>query len=196
MRKILLIFIALLTAMTTWASTFTVTNSGNEFTITRDGTGTESVYYRTVSLSGFPGKNYTEVFKSCTFTGNTTQKTVTITEIDPSTYLDPSHDSYNLLYIIQTTLGRSYRFEVLNNNGEILAYIDRDMKDSNSNYYRMPADCSNTSVEDLAYFDDNGNLLSGTGTKYVDVAVNDISGYYINDHMDFFFRHLEYYIQN
>ena len=177
MKKILLIFVALLTAMTAWASTFTVTSSGNVFTITRTGTGTETVYYRTVSLSAFPGENYSEVVSSHTFTGTETQHTVTVTEIDPSTYLDPSHDTYELLYIIQTTLGRSYRFEVFNGNGEILAYTDREMKDSNSKYYRMPDNCSNTRVDDLAYFDDNGNLLSDTGNKYVDVAVKEISGY-------------------
>ena len=177
MKKLLLILVSMLAAMTAWASTFTVTSSGNVFTITRTGTGTETVYYRTVPLSAFPGENYSEVVSSHTFTGSETQFTVTITEIDPSTYLDPSHDTYELLYIIQTTLGRSYRFEVLNGNGEILAYTDREMKDTNSKYYRMPDNCSNTRVDDLAYFDDDGNLTSGEGNKYVDVAPKQISGY-------------------
>ena len=177
MKKILLLLLTVLTAMTAWASTFTVTNNGNTFTITRTSSGTETVYYRTVSLSAFPGENYSEAVGTLTFTGTETQKTVTITEIDPSTYLDPDHDTYELLYIIQTTLGRSYRFEVFNGNGEILAYTDREMKDSNSKYYRMPANCSNTIVEDLVYFDDDGNLMSGEGNKYVDVAAKQISGY-------------------
>ena len=177
MKKILLLLLTVLTAVTAWASTFTVTNNGNVFTITRNGSGNETVYYRTVSLSAFPGENYNEAVGTLTFTGTETQKTVTITEIDPSTYLDPDHDTYNLLYIIQTTLGRSYRFEVFNSNGEILAYTDREMKDSNSKYYRMPADCSNTIVNDLVYFDDDGNLMSGEGNKYVDIAAKQISGY-------------------
>ncbi|MBQ2490963.1 MAG: hypothetical protein II539_04635, partial [Muribaculaceae bacterium] len=177
MKKILLILLTLLTTMGAWASTFTVTNDGNTFTITRNGSGNETVYYRTVCLSAMAGENFTEKTGSLTFTGSETQQTVTITEIDPSTYLDPSHDTYELLYIIQTTLGRSYRFEVLNGNGEILAYNDREMKDTNSKYYRMPDNCSNKRVDDLAYFDDNGNLLSGTGDKYVDIGAKEISGY-------------------
>ena len=80
MKKILLIFAALITAMTAWASTFTVENDSNQFIITRNGSGNETVYYRTVSLSAMAGENYTENIGSLTFTGSETQKTVTVKE--------------------------------------------------------------------------------------------------------------------
>ncbi len=117
MKKILLILLTLLMAMAAWASTFTVTNDGNTFTITRNGSGNETVYYRTVCLSAMAGENFTEKTGSLTCTGSETQQTGTINEINPSTYLDPYHDTYNMLYIIQTTLWRTFRFEVLNGNG-------------------------------------------------------------------------------
>ena len=44
------------------ASTFTVGGSGNNFTISRTGdtSAAETVLYRTVPLSAFPGQHYTE----------------------------------------------------------------------------------------------------------------------------------------
>ena len=175
MKKILLILAAMLTAVTTWASTFTVTNNDNVFTITRDGSGTETVYYRTVTLTAMPVENYTDIVGAYTFTGDETQHSFTINEVEPSTYLDPDHGQYNLLYIIQTTTGRSYRFEVLDSKGDLLDYVDREIK--YTKYYKMPADYSNKSVTDLAYFDDDGNLQSGAGNKYIDIGPHFISGY-------------------
>ena len=61
MRGLLLAAVAMV-ASPTWASTFTVSGTGNTFTITRSGEGTnvaETVLYRTVSLSAYAGQHFT-----------------------------------------------------------------------------------------------------------------------------------------
>ena len=167
MKKILLLLLTLLTAVTTWASTFTVENDSNQFIITRNGSGNETVYYRTVSLSAMAGENYTENIGSLTFTGSETQKTVTVKEVDPESLIDWQNNVYNLLYIVQTSNSRSYRFELLNGNGDLLTYKDRDI--FYGKWYRLPL-YVNKNITDLIYFDDAGNLKSGAGNKYIDVG--------------------------
>lgn len=104
------------------ASTFTVTNSGNVFTITRnDNTGSETVFYRTVSLSALAGQHYTAVNDSYTFTAGESSKTVTVTEGTPGTSN----------YRYQNGSARSYRFEVLDQGGFLLASIDRSITTGN-----------------------------------------------------------------
>ncbi len=159
---------ALLTAMATWASTFTVTNDGNKFTITRNGSGRETVYYRTVSLSALAGHNFTEQTGSLIFLENESVRTITVNEVDISSFTDYVNDVYNLMYAIQTSLVRSYRFEVLNGDGDTLASLDRDIEFGKD--YQLPAEYVNKSVTDLIYFDDSGNLKSGTGNKYLDIG--------------------------
>ena len=120
MKKSLFLLAALLTAMTTWASTFTVTNSGSTFTITRDNSsGTETVLYRTVSLSAIVGQHFTEAVGTLTYSEGETVKTVTVTETASANIAEQYH--------FQTGTTRSYRFEVLDQDGFQLAYIDRDI---------------------------------------------------------------------
>ena len=81
MKKLILLLVTLLMAMTTWASSYTVTNSGSTFTITRSSSsGTESVYYRTVSLSAIAGVHFTEAVGILDFLEGESQKTITVTE--------------------------------------------------------------------------------------------------------------------
>ena len=114
--RILLIYIVMLAATQTWASTWTVTNSGSTFTITRSSSsGSETVLYRTVSLSAYAGQHFTEVSGSLTFSSGQTSKTVTVTEKTPSTQY----------YQYQDGTTRTYRFEVTDQGGFQLAYKDR-----------------------------------------------------------------------
>ena len=127
MKKIILIFATLLSAMTAWASTYTVDNDGNNFIITRNGSGNETIYYRTVNLSALAGENYTERTGKLIFSENEVEKTIPINEVDVDSYVDYNNNIYNLLYAVQTSLVRSYRFELLNGDGDVLAYKDRDI---------------------------------------------------------------------
>ena len=161
MKKILLLLAALLMAMTAWASTFTVTNNDSTFIITRDNSsGTETVLYRTVSLSAIVGQHFTEAVGSLTFSEGEYEKTVTVTET-------PS-DSIAEKYHFQTGTTRSYRFEVLDQDGFQLAYIDHDITYGID--YQHTADYMNSAVADLVYFDNSGNIKSGIFNKFLDVA--------------------------
>ena len=82
-------------------SAFTVSASNNKFTISRsDATTVETVLYRTISLSAFAGQHYTSVTGTLTFAVGQTNKTVTVSELTPST----------VAYKYQTGTTRSYRF--------------------------------------------------------------------------------------
>ena len=176
MKKIFLLLVTVLTAMTAWASTYTVENDSNNFIITRNGSGVETIYYRTVSLSAMAGENYTERTGLLIFSQDEVQKTIPVREVDIDSYIDWQHDVYNLRFAIQTGLARTYRFELLDEYGNLLAYKDRNI--AFNQYYQMPTAYSNTSVTDLIYFDDNGNLKSGTGNKYLDLGTSEnLSGW-------------------
>ena len=107
------------------ASTFSVTNSGSTFTITRSGNTavSETVNYRTVSLSAIEGQHFTAVSGELSFAANETSKTVTVTESTPGT------DAYKY----QTASSRTYRFEVLDHDGYILASKDRSISSGLTN---------------------------------------------------------------
>ncbi|MBO7610450.1 MAG: BspA family leucine-rich repeat surface protein [Muribaculaceae bacterium] len=170
MKKILLILLTMLMpAMSAWASTFTVDNDGNTFIITRNGSGNETVYYRTVNLSAFAGVNYTERTGELVFTGDETQKTIEVNET-PSVIDSYWDDSFNLLmYAIQTGLERTYRFELLDGHGLLLAYKNRDIPFPDR-WQFIDTSLNKNVVTDLVYFDDDGNLKSGDGNKYIDRA--------------------------
>ncbi len=112
---------ALAAGQSAWAaSTFTLTSSTSAgittFTITRsESTATETVYYRTVSLSAIEGQHFTAVSGSLTFTAGQTSKTVTVTEGNPDAEV----------YRYQTDSRRSYRFEVLDIDGTVITHRDQ-----------------------------------------------------------------------
>ena len=115
-----------------WAtSTFKVTNpTGSTFRITRTGNTSvpETVNWRIVSLSALEGIHYTGVLNGevgvysgmVSFNANDTYKDITVNEITPS-------GAYAAFYSYQTSSDRSYRFEVLDKDGYILASKDRSI---------------------------------------------------------------------
>jgi len=103
------------------ANTWTVTNpTGSTFRITRPdshvGT-TETVKYRTVSLSAYAGQHYTAVSDEVTFDVNDTYKEVTVSETTPGTNA----------YKYQDGTKRKYRFDVTDQGGFHLAHCDREI---------------------------------------------------------------------
>lgn len=161
--SLVLTIAALAAGQSAWAaSTFTVTSSTSAgittFTITRsESTATETVYYRTVSLSALEGQHFTAVSGSLTFTAGQTSKTVTVTEAAPS----------DAVYKVYNSNSRAYRFELLDVDGTIIAQRDRTV----SGGTQFTDTYLNKSITGLAYFDKygDGSLLSGT-THYLDVA--------------------------
>jgi len=121
-RKWLTAATAAMIALGATASTFTVSNSGGStFKITRSGaTNTaETVRYRTVPLSAFPGKHYTEKSDVLTFNVGETNKSISVTELTPSSSSDAAYTYQNVSY-------RSYRFELDDRAGFYLAHCDRN----------------------------------------------------------------------
>ena len=104
------------------ASTFTVSNpTGSTFRITRTGNTavSETIDWRVVSLSAIAGVHFTGVggqySGTVTFDANDTYRDVTISESTPG----------DNAYKYQNGTSRSYRFEVLDRNGDILTSCDR-----------------------------------------------------------------------
>ena len=142
--------------------TFTVTANGNTFTITRstNTSATETVHYRTVSLSAIAGQHFTNQTGTLTFDATHNTRTVTVTESTPT-----GNDAYKY----QNGTSRSYRFEVLDQDGFQLAPNDRNIT---SGLTQFNASKVSSSITNLVYFN-NGNYASGLSSdKYVDVSYN------------------------
>ena len=117
---LVLTIVALMTGQEAWAeSSWTVTNSNgssNTFTIKRSEKGyAQTVHFRTISLSAYAGQHFTAVNMDYTFLDNEDEKTVTVTEMNPSTNA----------YKYQTGASRKYGFEVTDRAGFRLAYAER-----------------------------------------------------------------------
>ena len=115
-----LLIVALTVGQSVWAaSTFTVTNTSgtSKFVITRTSntSATETVNYRTVSLSAIAGQHFTDKTGTLTFDAIHNSREVEVTEYTPGT------DAYKY----QNGTSRKYRFEVLDQGGFSLAYTDR-----------------------------------------------------------------------
>jgi len=94
--------IAASAAITARASTFTIGGSGNTFTVSRSGdtSAAETVRYRTVSLSAYPGQHYTA---------------------DSGTFLfAPGQTGTNIAVVLKTPTADAYRFQTVN-SGETTA---------------------------------------------------------------------------
>ena len=176
-RKIRTVFAALLAAAATgaaipaYASAFTVTSvtsSGiTTFTITRSGSvASETVYYRTVSLSAIEGQHFTAVSGSLAFAAGQTSKTVTVTEAAPS----------DAVYKVYSSASRQYRFELLDLDGTVITQCNRNV----SGGTQFTDTYLNKSITGLAYFDHygDGSLLSGC-SHYLDVAHSGSAGTWI-----------------
>ena len=123
---VVLTIAALAAGQVAWAmSSFTVSspNSDNTFRITRTGNTAvaETIDWRVVSLSAIAGVHFTgyqgNYSGTASFTANQTYVDVTISESTPG----------NNAYKYQNGSSRSYRFEVLDKDGTILASKDRTM---------------------------------------------------------------------
>lgn len=117
---ILVTLLALLAAGQTnaWAAnTWKVEYDNGKFKISRSGdlSITETVQYRTVSLSAFAGQHFTAISGTETFGPNQDAKEISVSEATPGT------DAY----LYQNGTSRKYRFEVLDQGGFRLAFMDR-----------------------------------------------------------------------
>ena len=168
--KLLITLLLLLSAgQVALAQTFSVegTTSGNTttFKIKRSGSNlpAQTVSYRTVSLSAIAGKHFTARSGEVSFAeGETDYKTVEITETLSA--------NVEAQYHFQTKLYRTYRFEVLDQDGFNLAESDHEI--DYGQIYQHTANYVNRSVTDLVYFDNSGNIHSDSGNKYLDVSYN------------------------
>lgn len=103
---------AIMAPMANAASTFTVDYNNGKFTVTRSNTtGSETVLYRTVSLSALAGVHFSPVSGSLTFNDGDETLEVPVTE----------YSSVPAIYRYQNSNSRSYMLEVLDINGYYLA---------------------------------------------------------------------------
>ena len=163
----LLFFLA---GQSAWAaSTFTVTNTSgtSKFVITRttNTSTTETVKYRTVSLSAVAGKHFTEKVGDLTFDATHNSREVEVTET-PSGSVDEQ-------YHFQTGTTRSYRFEVLDLGGFKLASCDRAITSGLSQFSAAKVSSNVTNLVTMS----NGNFSSGmSSSKYLDVSYTPPTG--------------------
>ena len=142
---------ALTMGQSAWAaSTFTVTNTSgtSKFVITRttNTSTTETVRYRTVSLSALAGQHFDAKSGEYTFDATHNSYEVEVTEHAPT-----GSDAYKY----QNGSSRYYRFEVLDTDGFYLAHKDRDIT---SGLTQFNAAKVSSSITDLVKF--SGSSLS------------------------------------
>ena len=94
------------------ASTFSITVSNNKFTITRSGdtSAAETVRYRTIPLTAYPGQHFNSKSGTLAFAPGQTSTNVTVSTSAPS----------NAAFEFQTDSTRSYRFELLDEGGFLI----------------------------------------------------------------------------
>ncbi len=156
----------LLSAASAPASTFSVSGSGNSFTISRNGdtSAAETVLYRTVPLSAFPGQHYTAKSGTLAFAPYQTSTNVVVSESSPTA---------GTSYAYQTTGSRAYRFEVTDANGFPLVSRDR----SRNVGTQFTATKVSSSIANLVTMGSSGSFSSGmASSKYLDVAYTPPSG--------------------
>ncbi|WP_288286552.1 hypothetical protein [uncultured Prevotella sp.] len=159
---LVLTIVALMTGQEAWAeSSWTVTNSNgssNTFTIKRSEKGyAQTVHFRTISISAYAGQHFTAVNMDYTFPANEDEKTVTVTEMNPSTNA----------YKYQTGASRKYGFEVTDRAGFRLAYAERSKTWGTSVTSSGVFDIKDVTIQTSEYTaDDKG--YSANGYKSVD----------------------------
>ena len=133
------ILAAAVRAETTWTVTSATSGPTTTFTVTRDRSSTaETVLFRTVGLSAFAGQHFAATNGTLAFAAGESAKSVAVTERTPSV------DAYKF----QIGSTRSYRFEVLNTSGFLLAGAVREMTSGTA----VPA--ASFSVQDFRVRDD------------------------------------------
>ena len=144
--------------------TFTVTNSGSTFTVTRSVSWkAQTVYYRTVGLSAIAGVHFTDASGTLTFDVGETSKTVTVTELS----------NFGTVFKYQSGTSRTYRFEVLDEGGFRLAYKNKSVSCGSS----TSVVASDFEVKNVTVFTDTVSVTDGGYDQaYHDVPVS--SGYF------------------
>ena len=162
----ILLFLGITLGQSTFAqSSYTVTSTTNSnvttFKIERSGflNIEETVYYRTVNLTAVAGKHYTATAGSLTFPPNIDKMYVEVSET--------VGNATDIQYYFQTGTKRTYRFEVLDQGGFLLGSKNQDITYSNDLQYT--GNYTNKIITDLVYFNNNGEIQSGTG-NYIDVS--------------------------
>ncbi len=137
----------------------------NTFTVTRTGTGGPvTVKYRTVGESAFPGQHFTAASGELTFDADHNERTVPITELTPSSNA----------YKYQTSSRRTYRLEVTDMGGFLLASKDRNVTSGLNQFNGAKV---SSSVANLVTMTSSGNFSSGmSSSKYLDVSYTPPSG--------------------
>ena len=156
----------LLSAASAPASTFSVSGSGNSFTISRSGdtSAAETVLYRTVPLSAFPGQHYTAKSGTLAFAPGQTSTNITVSAASMS----------NAAYMYQTDASRAYCLEILDEGG---FWITNATRSVSSGLVQFKADKVSKTVTDLVTFS-GGSFSSGMSSdKYLDVAYSPPASY-------------------
>ena len=179
MKKLLYILIFLVIGQTALAAnTWTVEYLNGKFKISRSGdtSFSETVQYRTVSLSALAGQHFTAKTGTLTFGPDLTEMEVSVAETASGNVAEQYH--------FQRNTYRAYRFEVLDTDGFYLASCNRGITYGSA--YQHDNTYVNRSITDLVYFN-NGSVASGSGNKYLDVAHSGTSGSYkmIDDGYDY-----------
>ena len=154
---------ALLVGQCAWAaSSFTVECNNNTFTITRTSntTTTETVWYRTVSLSALAGKHFTPRSGELVFNADQNTRSITVTET--------ASGNVDTKYRFQNSTSRTYRFEVTDQAGFYLAHCDRTIDYSDN--YKINGDYTYSFINNLVYFSSGKVYSSMASGKFYDVA--------------------------
>ena len=144
---------------------YTVTASGNTFTITRRDTSTaERISWRTVSISAIENVDYYRTCGTMNFAKDVATMTHTVTERDLS--------NLPLRYRYQTGTTRRYDFEITDEDGLTLASCAREISRAATQY---PAEKIGPSGSDLIYIQ-FANLVNVYATgldskEFVDIPV-------------------------
>ena len=156
MTMVLRITVALIvflsSGLSAWAAnTWKVEYVNGKFKISRSGdlSITETVQYRTVSLSAFAGQHFTAKTGTETFGPNQDVKEISVSEATPGT------DAY----LYQNGTSRTYRFEVLDQGGFRLAYCNRSIT-------------TGTNVPISGLFNDKEITIYSSEVKYSDAGYN------------------------
>ena len=150
----LAIAVPMCTALPAQASTFTVGGSGNNFTITRlgDTSAAETVHYRTVPLSAFPGQHYTAKSGTFVFVPGQTGTNITVSAASMS----------NDAYRFQTGTSRAYSLEILDEGGFWITNATRSVTSGTSVPSSGAFDVKDVTIQGAEYtVDDRGYDKNG-----------------------------------
>ena len=167
--KFLLTILLVLTSVAAFAADrhVVITAAGNKFTISREGRynlSSETLKIRVYGLSAWKRFHFDFKDRDVYFRGSDNPKTFTVTETSDASTLQSRPFQY-----MNGTI-RNYRFEVTDQNGNVLAYLDRGIEySSDYNVSSSIYDEKNVTVlSELTTVTDDG--YDSNGAKSVDVS--------------------------